>query len=102
MLSGKISVVGTGNVGQSAIMNLFEKRVGRCIYCFDIPGADITYTKARIDEIKDSHEQLGPDLIESNDPKEIKGSEIVVITSGRPRTAYQTSDDLVKGNAFNT
>ncbi len=99
MLSGKISVIGIGNVGQSAVMNLFEKRVGRCIYCFDTPGADLMCVRARIDEIKDSHEQLGPDLIESNDPKEIEGSEIVVITSGRPRSTNQTRDDLVKGNA---
>ncbi|ODS31662.1 MAG: malate dehydrogenase NAD-dependent [Candidatus Scalindua rubra] len=99
MLSGKISVVGTGNVGQSAIMNLFEKRVGRSIYCFNVPGEAINYVKARIDEIKDSHEQLGPDLIESNNPKEIEESEIVVITSGRPRVAEQTRDDLAIGNA---
>lgn len=99
MIHGKISVIGIGNVGQSTIMNLFEKRIGRSIYCFDIPGADIAPIKARIDEIRDSHEQLGPDLIESNDPKEIEGSEIVIISSGKPRTADQTRDDLVKGNA---
>lgn len=99
MINGKISVIGIGNVGQSTIMNLFEKRIGRSIYCFDIPGAGLTAVKARIDEIRDSHEQLGPDLIECNDPKEIEGSEIVIITSGNPRTADQTRDDLVKGNA---
>ena len=99
MISGKISVIGIGNVGQSAVMNLFEKRIGRCIYCFDIPGADLAPTKARIDEIRDSHEQLGPDLIESNDPEDIEGSEIVIITSGKPRKADQKRDDLVKGNA---
>jgi len=29
MVNGKISVIGIGNVGQSTIMNFFEKRIGR-------------------------------------------------------------------------
>ena len=99
MIPGKISVIGIGNVGQSTIMNLFEKRIGRSIYCLDIPGADLAPTRARIDEIKDSHEQLGPDLIESNEPEDIEGSEIVIITSGNPRSADQTRDSLVEKNA---
>lgn len=96
MTYGKISVIGIGNVGQTAIMSLFEKRVGRSIYCFDIPGADLSPVEARIDEIKDSHGQLGPDLIASGNPKELEESEIVVLTSGKPRTAKQTRDDLAK------
>jgi len=95
----KISVIGMGNVGQQAVMNLFEMRVGRQIYCFDIPGGQVAPTQARIDEIIDSHEELGPDLIATNNPKDLKDSEIVVITAGRPRKAEETRDDLAKNNA---
>lgn len=95
---GKISIIGMGNVGQAVAMNFYEKRIGRQIYGFGRPGGKTERINARIDEIIDSHQQLGPELITGKYPEELEDSEIVVITAGNPRKPSQKREDLAKEN----
>jgi len=95
----KVSIIGIGNVGQAIVMNLYERRVGRKLFCFGRAGGNLNGIEARINEIKHSHNELGPEIIPSNNPEDLSYSEILIITAGAPRKADQTRDDLVRTNA---
>lgn len=97
--NGKISVIGMGNVGQKLVESLYDKRVGRQIYCFGRPGGKSESINARLDEIRDSRQRIGPELMYGRDLEDLCGSDIVIITAGPPRSKDQTRDDIVEGNA---
>jgi malate dehydrogenase len=93
----KITVVGSGFVGQTAAMRLLEKRLGEiCL----------------IDIIEDKPQGLALDLMEAspiegypplitgtNDYADTAGSDIVVITAGFPRQPGMSRMDLLGKNA---
>ncbi|MBC8525528.1 MAG: malate dehydrogenase [Candidatus Cloacimonetes bacterium] len=93
----KVSIVGSGKVGVATALFLIEKKV-----------ADIVL----IDIVKDWAEGNALDIIQASpirrydvdikgysDIKEVEGSDVVVITAGKPRLPGMSREDLLKDNA---
>ncbi len=98
----KISILGTGNVGQMAafLMCLFNPLVK--IYCFGRPNGSINNPRARVMEVKQALKKLGKwthDIHSKTDPEDLRGSDIVIISGGATSKVGQSRYDLLKGNA---
>jgi malate dehydrogenase len=96
-MNKKISVIGAGNVGASVAQYLAEANLA------DVMLVDILEGIPQGKSLDLS--QAGPIrgyncmLTGSNDPKDMKGSDIVVITAGLARKPGMTREDLLKMNA---
>jgi malate dehydrogenase len=96
-MNKKIGVIGAGNVGASCAMYLAEANFADVVLVDIIPdmpkgkGLDLT--------------QAGPvrgynaSVIGSNDYKDIKGADIVIMTAGLPRKPGMSREDLLTKNA---
>lgn len=94
----KITVVGAGNVGATVANVLAHKDIVNEVVLIDIKG-DMARGKAL-----DSWQQAPIDyystrLIGTDDYKDTKDSDIVVITAGLPRKPGMSRDDLIATNA---
>ncbi len=94
----KVTVVGAGNVGATVANVLAHKDIVNEVVLLDIKG-DFARGKAL-----DSWQQAPIDyystrLKGTDDYKETKGSDIVVITAGIPRKPGMSRDDLISTNA---
>ncbi len=93
----KVTVVGAGNVGATAVQRLAEKAL--CdIVVVDIAeglpqGKALDLAEAAPIEKHDSR------LLGTNDYEQTAGSDIVIITAGIPRKPGMSRDDLIKTNA---
>ena len=93
----KVTVVGAGNVGATCAQRLIEKNV--CdVVLIDIvegipQGKALDLMEARPVEVHDRK------IIGTNDYKQTKDSDIVVITAGIARKPGMSRDDLLKTNA---
>jgi len=94
----KVTVVGAGNVGATVANVLAHKDIVNEVVLVDIKG-DFAKGKAL-----DSWQQAPIDyystkITGTDDYKETKGSDIVVITAGIPRKPGMSRDDLISTNA---
>jgi len=96
-MNRKISVIGAGNVGASVAQYLAEANLADVLLVDIIEG--IPQGKAL------DLTQAGPIrkyncyVTGTNDPKEMKGSDIVIITAGLARKPGMSREDLLKMNA---
>ena len=93
----KTTVVGAGNVGAACAQKLIEKNISDVIL-IDIlegipQGKALDLMEARPVEIHDRK------IIGTNDYKDTKNSDVVVITAGIARKPGMSRDDLLKTNA---
>jgi len=93
----KITVVGAGNVGSQTALCASLKKLGKIILIDilkDMPkgkALDMRHANAIINS--DIH------VKGTNDYKDTKDSDVVIITAGMPRKPGMSRDDLVKSNA---
>ncbi|MCX7606045.1 MAG: malate dehydrogenase [Bacteroidia bacterium] len=95
----KVSVIGAGNVGATA-----ADVIARSGYCHEVVLLDIKpgLAEGKALDIAQTAPLLGFDTQVrgvTNDYKAIADSDIVVITSGRPRSPGMSRDDLIHVNA---
>lgn len=97
MSRNKITIIGAGNVGATTSQRLIEKELGDVVLVDIIE--DMPQGKAL--DMKQAGPIYGYDnkIIGVNDYEETKDSDIIIITSGRPRTPGMSRDDLLKINA---
>ena len=92
----KITVVGGGNVGASAAVNLAAKELGNVVLVDVVEG--IPQGKGL------DMAQMGPvegydvDIVGANDYAATAGSDVVVITAGLARKPGMSRDDLLMAN----
>jgi len=93
----KITVVGSGFVGQTAAMRLLEKRLGEVCLIDIIEGKP---QGLALDLMEASPiEGYPPSITGTNDYADTAGSDIVVITAGFPRQPGMSRMDLLGKNA---
>jgi len=93
----KITVVGSGFVGQTAAMRLLEKRLGEVCLIDIIEGKP---QGLALDLMEASLiEGYPPQITGTNDYADTAGSDIVVITAGFPRQPGMSRMDLLGKNA---
>ena len=93
----KITVVGSGFVGQTAAMRLLEKRLGEVCLIDIIEGKP---QGLALDLMEASPiEGYPPQITGTNDYADTAGSDIVVITAGFPRQPGMSRMDLLGKNA---
>ncbi len=93
----KISVIGAGNVGASAALYAAEKQLG------DVTLIDIVEGVAKgkgLDLLQAGPVQKYDTFIEgSGDIRDVKGSDLIIVTAGLPRKPGMSRLDLLKANA---
>jgi malate dehydrogenase len=95
----KIAIIGGGNVGSSCAMWAASKHLGD-IVVLDIPQAENAVKGKMLDLYQCAPiERFDSRITGTADYKDIKGSDVVVITAGLPRKPGMSRDDLVKINA---
>src|ERR1041384_1871789 len=93
----KITVVGSGFVGQTAAMRLLEKGIGEVVLIDIIEGKSqglALYLKEAAPV-----EGYEPTIVGTNDYADTAGSDVVVITAGFPRQPGMSRMDLLGKNA---
>lgn len=95
----KVSIIGAGNVGATA-----ADVIARSGYCHEVVLLDIKpgLAEGKALDIAQTSPLLGFDTQVrgvTNDYKAVADSDIVVVTSGRPRSPGMSRDDLVHVNA---
>lgn len=93
----KITVVGAGFVGATAVQRIAEKELGDVVMTDVIEG--MPQGKA-LDLMESAPiEGFDVDVLGTNDYRDIEGSDVVVITAGIARKPGMSRDDLVKINS---
>ncbi|BBA16970.1 malate dehydrogenase [Blattabacterium cuenoti] len=95
----KITIIGAGNVGASCASLLAQKNIVKKIVLLDIrekisEGKSLDISQM-LPMVESNTEVIGV----TNDYSQSKNSEIIIITSGLPRSPGMTRDDLLKKNA---
>ena len=93
----KITVVGSGFVGQTTAMRILEKGLGSVVLIDIIEGKP----EGLALDLKEAAPVEGyePDIVGTNDYADTAGSDIVVITAGFPRQPGMSRMDLLGKNA---
>lgn len=93
----KITVVGSGFVGQTAAMRLLEKGLGQIVLIDIIEGKP----QGLALDLKEAAPVEGyePTIVGTNDYADTAGSDVVVITAGFPRQPGMSRMDLLGKNA---
>ena len=93
----KISVIGAGNVGGLTAMRLAEAGLGDIVLVDKVPGL----AKAKALDLEDASAVLkyNYNIQGTEDVKEIKDSDIVVITAGLARKPGMSREELLNKNA---
>lgn len=93
----KISIIGAGNVGATAALMIAQKELGDVVMLDIIPdmpqGKALDMAEASPIEGFDAH------VKGTNDYEDIADSDVVVITSGRPRKPGMSREELLTQNA---
>lgn len=93
----KITVIGAGNVGATAAHTIAKKDFAEEIVLIDV-AEGIPQGKALDMWEGSSVELFNSRIIGTNDYKESKNSEIIIITAGLPRKPGMSRDDLLAAN----
>ncbi len=93
----KVTVVGAGNVGATCAQYVAEKNVADVVLVDVIEGMP----QGKALDLRQAAALLGHDrkLFGTNDYKDTRGSDIVVVTAGIARKPGMSRDDLLKTNA---
>jgi len=93
----KIAIIGAGFVGATTVQRIAEKKLGDLVLVDIIEGMP----QGKALDLIESAPILGFDIniVGTNDYKDIKGSDVVVITAGIARKPGMSRDDLVKINS---
>lgn len=94
----KISLIGGGQIGGNLALLAAQKELGDIII-YDIPNAE-GMIKGKALDISQLTPMGGYDsnIIGSSDPKDIKDSDVVIITAGIPRKPGMNREDLLEIN----
>jgi malate dehydrogenase len=92
----KVTVVGAGNVGATCAQEIARRDYADVVLVDIIPN----FPQGKALDINQAGAPLGyePTVVGSNGYDETEGSDVVVITAGRPRTPGMSRDDLVQTN----
>lgn len=93
----KITVIGAGNVGAAAAQNLANKDLAEEIILLDV-AEGIPQGKALDMQQSSPIELFNSRIIGTNDYKESRNSQIIIITAGLPRKPGMSRDDLLAAN----
>ncbi|MCD6507096.1 malate dehydrogenase [Candidatus Poribacteria bacterium] len=93
----KISIIGAGNVGATAALMIAQRELGDVLMLDIIP--DMPQGKALDMAEASPIEGFDVRIKGTNSYEEIAGSDIVVVTSGRPRKPGMSREDLLTQNA---
>lgn len=93
----KIAVIGAGFVGATAAQRLIERDLGEVVLYDIVEGLP----QGKALDMMESSPIWGFEsrVVGTNDPKDLAGSDIVVITSGIARQPGMSRDDLLERNA---
>jgi len=92
----KVTVVGAGNVGATCALELARRDYADVVLVDIIPK----FPQGKALDMNQAGSVLGfePNITGANDYDETEGSEVVVITAGKPRSPGMSRDDLVTTN----
>lgn len=92
----KVTVVGAGNVGATTALELARRDYADVVLVDIIPQ----YPQGKALDMNQAGSVLGfePNILGTNGYDETEGSEVVVITAGKPRSPGMSRDDLVATN----
>ena len=92
----KITVVGAGNVGATCALELARRDYADVVLVDIIPN----FPQGKALDMNQAGSVLGfePNLTGTNGYEETEGSDVVVITAGKPRSPGMSRDDLVTTN----
>jgi malate dehydrogenase len=92
----KITVVGAGNVGATCAQELARRDYADVVLVDIIPN----FPQGKALDINQAAAVLGyePTMVGSNGYEESAGSDVIVITAGKPRSPGMSRDDLVQTN----
>jgi malate dehydrogenase len=91
-----VTVVGAGNVGATCAQELARRDYADVVLVDIIPN----YPQGKALDLNQAGAVLGyePNIVGTNGYDETEGSDVVVITAGRPRSPGMSRDDLVATN----
>ena len=92
----KVTVVGAGNVGATCALELARRDYADVVLVDIIPN----FPQGKALDMNQAGSVLGfePKILGANGYDETKGSDVVVITAGKPRSPGMSRDDLVTTN----
>jgi malate dehydrogenase len=92
----KVTVVGAGNVGATCALELARRDYADVILVDIIPD----FPQGKALDMNQAGSVLGfePNIVGTNGYDETEGSDVVVITAGKPRSPGMSRDDLVTTN----
>ena len=92
----KITVVGAGNVGATCALELARRDYADVVLVDIIPN----FPQGKALDMNQAGSVLGfePNIVGTNGYDETEGSDVVVITAGKPRSPGMSRDDLVTTN----
>jgi malate dehydrogenase len=95
-LRRKITVVGAGNVGATCALELARRDYANVVLVDIIPD----FPQGKALDMNQAGSVLGfePNIVGTNGYDETEGSDVVVITAGKPRSPGMSRDDLVTTN----
>jgi malate dehydrogenase len=95
-LRRKITVVGAGNVGATCALELARRDYADVVLVDIIPD----FPQGKALDMNQAGSVLGfePNIVGTNGYDETEGSDVVVITAGKPRSPGMSRDDLVTTN----
>ncbi|QSR84428.1 malate dehydrogenase [Methylacidimicrobium sp. B4] len=93
----KIAVIGAGFVGSTTAQRLIERNLGEVVLYDIVEGLP----QGKALDMMESAPILGFEsrVVGTNDPKDLSGSALVVVTSGIARQPGMSRDDLLERNA---
>ena len=92
----KVTVVGAGNVGATCALELARRDYADVVLVDIIPD----FPQGKALDMNQAGSVLGfePNIVGANGYNETEGSDVVVITAGKPRSPGMSRDDLVTTN----
>jgi malate dehydrogenase len=95
-LRRKVTVVGAGNVGATCALELARRDYADVVLVDIIPN----FPQGKALDMNQAGSVLGfePNIVGTNGYDETEGSDVVVITAGKPRSPGMSRDDLVTTN----
>src|SRR5262249_56498949 len=92
----KVTVVGAGNVGATCALELARRDYADVVLVDIIPN----FPQGKALDMNQAGSVLGfePNILGTNGYDETEGSDVVVITAGKPRSPGMSRDDLVTTN----
>jgi malate dehydrogenase len=92
----KVTVVGAGNVGATCALELARRDYADVVLVDIIPN----FPQGKALDMNQAGSVLGfePNIVGTNGYDETEGSDVVVITAGKPRSPGMSRDDLVTTN----